>query len=290
MKTLQWLALGVLPLSYASSACIDPHELDPGWSKAVAANEYSWGTGRSGEAAGAECSSATVEKLGVRFTRLCASDRLDGGWIASIPMPCSPGAHGTMACPIATPILHEPESEGASTPREVMLIDASTAHRMCAMRFGGRLPSQVELAELRARSDSAVVMAHGALDGRIEFNELPEWIGEGKCSHPTLPETNCRFELRPRTDFARTLPWRNMLSCELERVPGAVSADVALGRSCKVEGGKCLVERRWGKAAGRDVWRAACSAVRLEGDYPKVDADVAMVRCVVPIDAFPEAR
>lgn len=287
MKTLRGVALGVLVLSCASSACIEPPDLDPSWSKAVAAHEFSWGTGRSAGEAQGECSVETVEKLGVRFVRLCDSDRLDGGWIAETPLTCSAGAHGTIPCPVATPLVRR-DVPNVATPGTYMLSDGETAHRVCAMRFGGRLATAVELRELRGRMDAGVVIAHRASDGALAFDELPEWIGEGGCSHPTLPEADCRFEMRPATKLVRTLPWRTLQSCELEPDTTADSA-TPLGRSCPA-GSDCRVERKWREGAGRDVWSARCSDRAIEGDYPMVEHDVALVRCVAPPSAFPEAR
>lgn len=287
MKTLRWSALGVMALSQASSACIDPSELDPAWTKAVATREFSWGTGRSAGEARSECSSDTVEKLGVRFVRLCASDRLDGGWIAVEPLECSTGAHGTIPCPVATPLLRGSEARPAS-PASYMLSDGETGHRVCAMRFGGRLATTVELRELRDRMDAGVVIAHREAGGAIAFDELPEWTGEGGCSHPTLPEADCRFEMRPTTKLVRTLPWRTLQACEFE-ADGTTDTATPLGRSCPAKG-DCRVERKWRQGAGRDVWSARCRDHAIEGEYPMVKHDVALVRCVAPPSAFPEAR
>jgi hypothetical protein len=286
MKTYGWMGLGVVALSCSSSACVDLGELDPTRSGSVAGHELSWGTGRSAGEGKEACSGSAMEKLGVRFVRLCESDRVDGGWIATTPLSCSRGAHGTIPCPIATPIVRDGRAVSA-VPGSYMLSDAETAHRVCAMRFGGRLATAAELRELRARLDAAVVMAHRSNEGAIAFDELPEWVGEGTCSHPTLPEADCKFEMKPATRLVRTLPWRTLHACELEPEASG-NAPAWLGRTCS-EVSDCRVARTWRGGAGRDVWRARCRPQDIEGDYPMVDREVALVRCVVPPHAFPEA-
>ncbi len=285
MKTISGLGVVALILG-----CGPPFDTDADLRGAMT-NDLSWGTGRSATFEAGRCDEEIVDKVGVRFMRLCGSERSDGGWIGSVPLSCSEGAHATIPCPIATPALRALSGGGAeSVPREVMLTDAVTAHRTCALRFGGRLPSRAELAELRGRYDGAAVMAHGAVGGRVILDELPEWVGEGGCSHPTLPEGDCRFERKPQVDLTRTLPWSDMLSCHFEPEDSAAEAGARPGGTCSSELGGCVFERKWEGGDGRDVWRARCQVGVFEGDYPKVDAEMAMVRCVVPADAFPEAR
>jgi len=196
-----------------------------------------------GSGADTPCTPRVGEKLGLRFVEVCASssaavlgvapedDRpLPAFWIAAAPIPCSAGAHETLDCPTVTALEASPvPSRFKNQPVQAAVIDAQTAHRLCTLRFGGRLPTAAEREQAR-HVLGLVSLAVSELPeprGSIALDELPEWTADGDCaSSPSTLAAGCRVSQLPPI-LSRHRPENDrLLSCEattadpsLERVP-----------------------------------------------------------------------
>lgn len=183
------------------------------------------------------CRPRLGEKLGVTFHRMCPSDRTESHWISD-PLPCGQGAHDTVACPVVTALARDGSRQRSPTRAQfVAMSDAFTAHRLCAMRFAGRLPTSSERASARNALGLATLLATEGADrsGQIGLSELPEWVAEGDCDNPSLPSANCRFASYPRAPLALPLSWAALRSCDAVPITGLDDrAEVAvLGGTCR---------------------------------------------------------
>jgi hypothetical protein len=243
------------------------------------------------------------EKLGLRFLPV---EEEDGGvqWLASSPIRCSAGEHDLVRCLTVTPITSDPRVnvDGGIPSAGVVAAEADTAHRLCAQRFGGRLPTPAERAAQGARHGLAallVVQTENPAE-RFLFLELPEWTAEGTCDNPVRPGTGCTVSAFPpgaTADAMRT----GELSCTARRATSTEGFSVVgLGEACpsatRLEVGAapqtlpCLVKVRGPTAADAPVLYAlGCSA--LEAVKPPVSLEVrsAAYRCLVPPMAFGKA-
>lgn len=202
------------------------------------------------------CTPRVGEKLGVRFVEVCASDTAEFAdaeahepqalppfWIAAVPIPCSLGGHDTMACEPVTALEASPvPGRGKNRALDALVVDATTAHRVCTLRFGGRLPTPLEreqarqglgLASLRVREapgDYAVLW----------LDDLPEWVAEGDCAAaPAQPGPGCRITQFPPIAARPRRPGERLLACIAE--PARAGAQrTAIGGECNerpAEGG-----------------------------------------------------
>ena len=97
---------------------------------------------------GPPCTSARSSKLGTPFARLCPQD-LPGVvstsfWIAAAPLACPPGSHDNLLC---APVHALTAMDTVVDARTAMLVDPGLAHRICVLRYGGRLPTAAERAQ-----------------------------------------------------------------------------------------------------------------------------------------------
>jgi hypothetical protein len=144
----------------------------------------------SAHAAAAACEAREIERAGVRFLSVCPA----GFSLSAAPVTC---AAGEAPCEPVTPL----EASAFASPAknhsvEALLTDAASAARICAQRYGGRLPTPLEreaarlafgLASLRVREEP------GEFE-RLRLHAQPEWVSEnGHASHypsvatPPLP-------------------------------------------------------------------------------------------------------
>lgn len=253
-------------------------------------------------AAAAICAPRVAEKLGVRFVEVCGGEAQAPFWISVAPMTCSAGEHETIDCPSVTPLLAG-DSPVPMTARRVAVVDAVSAHRLCALRFAGHVATRAELE--RARSvlglGALVVAEQRSPAGAFRFEPLPEWTADGACENPSKPGRNCRFARWPRAD-APHAPMAEIRDCDARRVDPTDRAGVRVAL-----GGRCAAPNwRWsGSAAGGaldelpcavhlpDVAMPAAGAAdfRLSCRPPDAQpprapaiggADIAAFRCVVP--------
>lgn len=240
---------------------------------------------------GEACPTESGQKLGVPFVRICAPLSADAVWIAATPLPCSAGDHETLECPIATSLLVAPNvPTDLLAPRTALLTDGFAAHRLCAMRFGGRLPTPEERRELRRQQGMSSVRATAEADGTIRIDELDEWTASGDCGNPSLPGSDCRFERFPGA-AAPAIDWAAMQRCEASAPRQADGAVVSIGGRCPA-GVECLLQSPWFlKADSAPLTHAlACAPLERPLQHPAPRADVAAFRCVLPRGALAPDR
>lgn len=232
----------------------------------------------------APCPTEVAEKLGIPFVRLCGEESDDAYWIAASPLHCSAGEHETLECPLVTPLISDPElAPERRLPRRVLLVPSYDAHRTCAMRFGGRLPTSAELRAARARQGLATLVASEE-SGGLRLGELEEWTEQGDCANPSLPGAHCLFERRPATGPATHFTWETLRACEVGRAQLATPPREALGGLCPSSEGICLFR---GPHAPRpdsapEYLAARCTAPEAPLVRPAPRNDVAAFRCVLP--------
>ena len=201
----------------------------------------------AGPAASA-CTPRTGEKLGVPFVEVCATstasfpdaaehreETLPAFWIAATPLPCSHGEHDTVGCDRVTALESAPlPGPGANQAVDALVVDAFVAHRICALRFGGRLPTPLEREQARNALALATLLVRetSATPPRVRLDDLPEWVEEGDCAAaPSNPGSGCRITLfppvmaRPRGDADL------LLSCHAARA-GSQARSVPIGAEC----------------------------------------------------------
>jgi hypothetical protein len=191
------------------------------------------GAARAAEADPVPCVPRVGEKLGVRFVEVCASTTAAFGdaaahdeaalpafWIAATPLPCSAGSHETVACETATALEGSPlAGKGKNRPLAALAVEAAVAHRTCALRFGGRLPTPLEreharrtlgLASLRVREVPGPF-------AKLWLDDLPEWVEEGDCAaSPSAPGPGCRVTPFPPVEARPRAPGDVLLACVAE--------------------------------------------------------------------------
>jgi len=237
---------------------------------------------------GAACSTERGHKVGVPFIRICQPLAPDAVWIAAMPHHCSPGDHGTLECPMTTSLLVEPDVPlSLIPPNTALLTDATTAHRTCTMRFGGRLPTPAERRELRRTQGLFAVIATAETDGRIRLDELDEWTQSGDCGNPSKPGADCRFERSPGAG-APAIDWPALRRCQARAArPARLDPAIAPGGRCPADGA-CLLRSPWFPKADAEplAHELACAPLDAALEHPEPRPDVAAFRCVLPRGAL----
>ena len=186
----------------------------------------------------APCERAFGDKLGVPFVRVCPADLVGAieapFWISAAPVGCTAGAHGTLSCPPVLPLGPRPLGASRIAPRTAQVTEAAFAHRTCALRFGGRLPTITERAQARdALGLSAVVVTESSDPSpRLSAQALAEWTTERPCDDaPAALATSCAPTRFPSGAIAE-VPWPQLRACHASPAPAAGALIVEVGESC----------------------------------------------------------
>jgi hypothetical protein len=190
-----------------------------------------------------DCAPRIAEKLGVRFVQVCGAGENDASfWISVAPMPCSTGEHETIDCPSITPLLIGGTAAASPVPltsRRVVVVDSFSAHRLCALRFAGRVATRVELESARAVLGlTALVVAEQSTPAtEFRFEALPEWTADGECDNPSVPGERCRFARWPHAQ-ARHAPMAEIRACDARAVGPSDRArtNTEIGGRCPAQG------------------------------------------------------
>lgn len=244
------------------------------------------------------CTPATAEKIGVPFVRVCASPGAgtESFWISAIPLGCSAGEHGTLSCPTVTSLVQPPAALPgfrAPSPRIAAVVDAYTAHKVCTMRFAGRLPTRAERARARADVGLATVAVTEGPAGAFRARELGEWVTEPVCAHPTDLGPECHEDRFPKESIG-AVSFDALVRCAatpvtstprpLFDVGGACASPAWAGRGaftlpCALRG------LGYGEVGGASAVRAfelSCERGEAGAEHASVRLDVAAFRCVLP--------
>lgn len=246
----------------------------------------------------AGCTPTTAEKIGVPFVRVCARPEVSAGsfWISAVPLGCSAGEHGTLACPSVTALVQPPDAVKnlrAPSPRIAAVVDAYTAHKVCTMRFAGRLPTRAERALARADLGLATVAVTEGPPGAFRARELAEWVTEPVCAHPTDLGPECHEDRFPK-DSIGAVSFESLVRC-------AATPVTTTSRSLFEVGGTCayptwsgagafmlpcaLRGLGYGAVGGASAVRAfelSCERSDAGAEHAPVKLDVAAFRCVLP--------
>ena len=259
--------------------------------------------------AAAPCVRATADKLGIPFVKICPEDQpagvvLQPFWIAAAPLDCSAGSHETVLCPLVVPVARPAERETgvASTlrARSAAILDASTAHRLCSLRFGGRLPTAMERsqAEDALGLQSAIVHTQSS-PARFEVRPFAEWVTAEPCLSPSGITPACGIDQFP-AGASSVVDWPRLRACDARP---AATADVAprigVGDDCPSEPDAvssgdavpvpCLLGAHTaGGLSQRDAFALSCRPLtEVEARHPdQTPPDVAAFRCVLPASAL----
>jgi hypothetical protein len=256
------------------------------------------------------CRPGRGTKLGQPFARVCPDPEdphEPAFWIHAAPVPCSAGEHGEIECPTVTPLL-APENGVAVARFASMgtpLVDASTAHRLCAMRFAGRLPTRRERARARdslGLTTLSVVESKGSAGAHFDFRQVPEWVTEIPCDQPSVLGPECGATREPPESTTQMVGFTEWI-CDAEFV-GATNAPIlAVGESCPSGAFDPGADRRLlpcaasiavesGALSTRFGFELRCrvSAASPRSAGPRRDpapdpapTEVAAMRCVVPV-------
>lgn len=261
------------------------------------------------QAASPLCAPRIGEKLGVPFVEVCASrasevlgedpgrDRvLPSLWIAAVPLACAGGRHEALDCPTVTALEASPVgSRFRNRPLRAAVVDAATAHRLCTLRFGGRLPTPEEREQARHVLGlvSLLVREDGARGDRVLFDELPEWVAASECAAmPSSLAPDCRVSLSPPVIPRPRRRGDALLACDAELADFGAEPSVPIGGGCEAE---LLANARRPRcaplvphAAYPARFTLRCRAALLEpGDAARQpSASEAAFRCVVPESAL----
>lgn len=262
-------------------------------------------TRRDAAATGPACAPGVAEKLGIPFVHVCPST-LPGSvdvapyWIATMPAGCSAGEHDTVRCPpvvsVVQPREGDPVALRAVSSGLAAVVEAETAHAICTMRFGGRLPTRAERSIARSALGAASVLVTASSDvAGYRFHEVAEWVTEIPCEQPTVLAPECRVRGFPH-DASPTIPWDVVTTCRgtpvaaLDDRPlvgidgecvlprGATDAGVARPLPCLLRGPAIDPRARRDPAIAISCGARAEVPTRLKG----LALDVAAFRCVVP--------
>lgn len=238
----------------------------------------------SGAPEQAACTAKVAEKLGVPFIRLCperAGER--SFWVSAVPMACSGGEHGTLPCPPVTALVQPahgvPADFRAPSPRQAAVVEVYTAHKVCTMRFAGRLPTRAERARARAGLGLASVIVTDS-SGTRRFRELAEWVTDRPCDQPTDLSPDCNPGPFPSTSIS-AVPWAMLARCEAKPADPAsplVDLDGACGaKACALRGVAAPSARS--PVAGFDL---SCLPPDATAEHPdRARSEVAAFRCVL---------
>jgi hypothetical protein len=209
------------------------------------------------------------------------------------------GEHAEIECPTVVSLM-APEN-GVAIARfaamESPLVDASTAHRLCAMRFAGRLPTRKERARARdalGLTTLSVVESRGAAGAHFDFRQVPEWVTEVPCDQPSVLGPECGAAREP-ADSTTQVVGLTEWSCDAEFIGSAPMPVVVAGESCPSGAFDPSAARGvLPCAAGITVESATLStrfgfqltchpsAARTKPRADTADTEVAAIRCVVP--------
>lgn len=259
----------------------------------------------------APCSGRKVVKLGVPFVQVCPQDvgqpagTFEPFWIGTLANGCSAGDHGTVLCPTVTslsaPAAHDPRPPEPVEARLCSMSDALLAHRVCAMRFGGRLPTRTERALAQAALGLTALAVHPSGDPPVRFDlqVLPEWVTAVPCDHPSVLGPECGVSEYPELS-ARAVDVTNLSSCRaLARDATATEATLEVGESCPSPAFAwsgdghgtllpCAVRTppTGGAAAGK-AFALQCAPPVRTAEQPEPGGEArALFRCVLPDNAL----
>lgn len=216
------------------------------------------------------CAEGTTERLGVPFLRVCPRS-LAGAeapapyWISAVPIACAKGSHDTVRCPPVVSFAELPpddagHSRGASSLLAAV-VEADTAHKICTMRFGGRLPTRAERALALESLGLATVLVLDSLEvGGARLRQLAEWVTIAPSDHPTLLSPDAGLGRFP-AEASAVIPWKRAMSC----APTTVAQGGARREVIGVDG-DCPASE-WSHDAGRERDLPCLVGVpRAEGD------------------------
>lgn len=239
------------------------------------------GTAQATTVDAASCTTMTAEKLGIPFVRVCPPPgfSFEPFWIAAAPLGCSAGSHTTVPCPMVVPIAH---ADIELTPRLAAIVELSTANRLCAMRFAGRLPTRTErifARESQGLSTLVVQRESSVAPTRDEVRELAEWVTEEPWDQPTTIAPSAGpglFPLEGRAD----VDTRRILACRAKR---ASIDGIDIGDTCLA--GDCVIR----SAAAHPLTFALSCEETTEPPLPLPSPEAAAIaafRCVLPATAL----
>lgn len=174
-----------------------------------------------------ECQPEIKEKLGVPFLRVCPSGAMRAEssppiWLSMTPIPCAKGEHDNVRCPDTIALTQpregvDPAALHPSTTLLAAVIEVDIAHKICSMRFGGRLPTHRERALAREAVGATSITVAGdvyrADSPGYRVTELSEWVTEVPCEQPTSLGPECKPHAFP-TDASAAIAWNTLVSCE----------------------------------------------------------------------------
>ncbi len=228
------------------------------------------------EQTNAGCRLRVAEKLGVRFVELCDPEGQTSLWISAAPMPCSEGQHETLECPKVVLLSRLPGMEPLIS-RNVAMVDAITAHRLCALRFAGRVATPAQRDRAAATLGLSAVAVTEKTGSATEFHigPVPEWTSDGECVNPSLPGTDCRFTRQPEEVPLRA-PIPRILDCDARSAGGGEhSPSMEVETTCPAPG--------WDWQAEGEPWRKLPCGFRLIASARKKDgSDVFEFHCRIP--------
>ena len=263
------------------------------------------------EARGASplCVPRVGEKLGVRFVEVCAAsaaevlgedraedETLPAFWIAATPVPCSQGSHETVDCPTVTALETSPVGSALrNRSLASAVIEAATAHRLCTLRFGGRLPTPEEREQARHVLGlvSLLVRDGRQTSGQVMFDELPEWVAQRECeATPSNLVPDCRVSISPPILLHPRREGDAILACDAELADFGPEPAAPIGGRCEADADAAVLRPRCAvfvpHAAYPSRFTLACrNATAPPGEaaaHPS--ADSAPFRCVLPEHAL----
>jgi hypothetical protein len=258
----------------------------------IVAGSLGFGLAVSADSRGSSntCRFATREKLGVTFYSVCSATGAQSAFWISAPLGCGQGEHGTVQCPEATALVGAsvpPVGAEPIAPKPVAMVDAFTAHRLCGMRFAGRLPSRAQRTRAREALGLATLLVTQGSPAKREMwlSELPEWVTEGNCDNPSTPGTTCSIASFPPAPLSLPLAWSSLRACKAFPL-GNVSAKSELselGKDCTNNSddrteSECLLRS---PGAAQTSYAIRCAPATSAVHAPSPRESVAAVRCVV---------
>lgn len=266
-----WLAVPLV----ASLGCSRPEET---------AKRAPAGTAAVADGAAGSCIEATTERLGLSFLRVCPK-RIAGAaahapfWVSAAPIACGAGSHDTVRCPPVLAFVDMPPGDAApsraASSQLAAVVESDTAHKICTMRFGGRLPTRAERVLARESLGLATVLVLDSREiGGARLRQLAEWVTTAASDHPTLLSPDAGLGRFP-ADASSVIPWKLAMSCEPTTVARVGERRKAIGfdEDCPASG--------WTSDAGRghDV---PCLVVAPRAEAAKEATQAVSLRCDAP--------
>jgi hypothetical protein len=243
----------------------------------------------------APCTPETADKIGVPFVRVCVGASASF-WISAIPIGCSAGEHGAVSCPHVTSLVQPPPESAAfraPSPTMAAVVEAYTAHKICTMRFAGRLPTRGERAHARSAIGLRTVVVTQRTRGAFQLRELAEWVTEPPCAHPSDLGPECK-ENRFPIDSANAVAFPAIVRCAAAPLPALSGFAIDVGAECSVgdapsKGGSfalpCAVRGVSGGPPPHVGFSLSCELPPTgepEAAHPPARLDTAAFRCVLP--------